>query len=110
MCYNHSMSNSKDNSEASVRKRGIKELLSGAGIAIVGGVATYLSYSTARPGGSYTVYTGIIAIGVIYAFKGLYDIAFPAGLGKKKNTSDNPITTAEKAEAAVEAETVKEED
>lgn len=98
------------NDKASVRKRGIKELLGGIGIGAAGGIATLVSYNSARPGGSYTVYTGIIAIGVVYAFKGLYDLIFPSGLGKKKTTSGQPVTTSETAEAATEAEVVKEED
>ena len=63
--------------KASVRKRGIIELLIGVAIAAAGGIFTAISYNAARPGERYTVYTGIIAIGIVYAFKGLYDVAFP---------------------------------
>lgn len=65
--------------KASVRKRGIKELLIGAAIAAVGGLASYASYSSARAGETYTVYTGVIAIGIVYALKGAFDLAFPTG-------------------------------
>ena len=89
--------------KASVRKRGIIELLIGVAIAAAGGIFTAISYNAARPGERYTVYTGIIAIGIVYAFKGLYDVAFP------KVPKDANKGVAKDAEA-VEADTVKEED
>lgn len=94
--------------KASVRKRGIKELIGGVVIAAVGGIASAASYNIAASnprGGSYTVYTGIIALGVIYAIKGLYDIAFPSGFGKK-DSADEPIEVAKDTDEKV----VKEED
>ena len=95
---------SKD--KASVRKRGIKELIGGIVVAGAGGLATMASYNIAKPGESYTVYTGIIALGVIYAFKGLYDIAFPSGFGK----SNKNIDAAEITEESSKDDTVVEED
>lgn len=87
--------------KASVRKRGVIELLIGIAIAAAGGI--FISYNTARPGERYTVYTGIIAIGIVYAFKGLFDIAFP-------KVPKNVDKEAAKEPEAVETGTVKEED
>lgn len=89
--------------KASVRKRGVIELLIGIAIAAAGGIFTAISYNTARPGERYTVYTGIIAIGIVYAFKGLFDIAFP-------KVPKNVDKEAAKESEAVETGTVKEED
>ncbi len=80
----------------SVRKRGIKELIGGVVVAVVGAVASYASYNMAKAGETYTVYTGIIVLGIVYAFKGVYDLAFPAGFGKKKD--QEPIEAANEAE------------
>ena len=91
--------------KASVRKRGIKELLIGVAIAAVGGLASYASYSSARAGETYTVYTGVIAIGIVYALKGAFDLAFPTGFKKSDSISDD----SKKVEAA-EADIVKEEE
>ncbi len=67
------------------RKKGIINLCIGAGIAIVGGLLSLASYNNARPGESYTVYTGIIAVGVIDAVCGIYYIVNPkATLPKDK--------------------------
>lgn len=67
------------------RKRGLKNLGIGAAIAIAGLIFTAISYSNAKPGGTYTVYTGIIAIGVIDAVVGLYYLINPkAALPKDK--------------------------
>lgn len=67
------------------RKRGIKNLCIGAAIAVAGLIFTGISYSNARPGGKYTIYTGLIAIGVIDALVGLYYIINPkAALPKDK--------------------------
>ncbi len=105
ICYNAGMSKTD---KASVRKRGIKEILGGVAIAAVGGIISAISYNSAKPGESYTVYTGIIALGVVYAFKGLYDVAFPAGFGKAKK--DAEAAEAKKVEASAEADIVKEEE
>ncbi len=77
------MSDNKD--KVAGRKKALKEFLIGAAIAAAGGIATSISYNSARPGGTYTVYTGIIALGVVYAVIGLWHLAFPLGLrGKNK--------------------------
>lgn len=91
--------------KASIRKRGIKELIAGVAIAAVGAIASIASYESARAGETYTVYTGIIALGVVYGCKGLFDIAFPMGFKKSKDS----IETGE-TKAAAEAEVVKEEE
>lgn len=81
ICYNTYMSNNK----VAGRKKALKEFLIGAAVAAAGGIATAVSYNSARPGGSYTVYTGLIALGIVYAIKGLWGIIFPLGLrGDKK--------------------------
>lgn len=89
--------------KASVRKRGAIELLIGVAVAAAGGILTAISYNAARPGERYTVYTGVIAIGVVYAFKGLFDIAFPK---VPKDTDQEAV----KDTKAIEPDTVKEED
>ena len=94
--------------KASIRKRGTKEILAGVAIAAVGGIVSAISYNTAKAGESYTVYTGVIALGIVYAFKGVYDVAFPAGLGKSKKGID--ATQDEKPEVATDTEVVEEED
>lgn len=67
------------------RKKGLINLGVGAAIAIVGALISYASYSNAKPGQTYTVYTGIIAIGVIDAVCGLYYLINPkATLPKDK--------------------------
>ncbi len=67
------------------RKKGLINLGIGAAIAIVGALVSYASYSNAKPGQTYTVYTGIIAVGVIDAICGLYYLINPkATLPKDK--------------------------
>lgn len=67
------------------RKRGLTNLGVGAAIAIVGLILTYLSYSNTRPGERYTIYTGLIAIGIVDAVIGLYYLINPkAALPKDK--------------------------
>lgn len=89
--------------KASARKRGIKELLAGVALAAVGGIATAASYNSARPGETYTVYTGVIALGVVYACIGLWHVASPK-VAKKEQQE------ATKETEAIEASTVKEEE
>lgn len=69
---------------ANARRKALTNLGIGAGIAIVGAVLSAVSYGLAKPGETYTVYTGIIAIGVIDAIYGLYCLANPKSLLKKK--------------------------
>lgn len=95
---------SKEVSKAKSRKNGIIEFAVGAGVAALGGIMSYVSYTTAKAGETYTVYTGFIALGVVYAIKGLIDIAFPGAF--KKNKKANP----EVEQAATDAEVIKEED
>ena len=95
------------NDKTAARKRAIKEFAIGAAVAAAGGIATYVSYSSARPGGTYTVYTGFIALGVVYAIKGLIGLVFPKAFADK----NKPTSTAPKdAEAVVEAEVSEEND
>lgn len=95
---------SKEVSKAKARKNGIIEFAVGAGVAALGGIMSYVSYNNAGPGETYTVYTGFIALGIVYAVKGLIDIAFPNAFKKNKKAEEEP----EKATA--DAEVIKEED
>lgn len=101
------MSKQQSKSKAAVRKRGLAEIIGGAALAAIGGIASMVSYNNAKAGQTYTVYTGIIALGVVYAIKGIYDVAFPAGFGKKDIDTDNTPKVAEKAE---DTKVVEEED
>lgn len=98
ICYNRPMSNNKD--KVAGRKKALKEFLIGAAVAAVGGIATAVSYNSAKPGGSYTVYTGLIALGVVYAVIGLWGLIFPLGLRGNKKPSDK----ADEAEVVKETE------
>lgn len=80
------------------RKKALKEFLIGVAVAIVGGIATAVSYNSAKPGGSYTVYTGLIALGIVYAAIGLWRLAFPLGLRGNKKSGSNHASASEKAE------------
>ena len=67
------------------RKKGLINLGIGTAIAAVGALVSYASYSNAKPGQTYTVYTGVIAVGVIDAICGLYYLINPkATLPKDK--------------------------
>lgn len=67
------------------RRKGLTNLSVGLAIAAVGGIISLISYNTAKPGERYTIYTGIIAIGVIDALCGLYYLINPkAALPKDK--------------------------
>lgn len=94
----------KVTTKASARKRGLIEFAAGAGLAAIGGIATMASYNAARAGETYTVYTGVIALGVVYAAIGLWHVAFPK-VDKKDETKE-----AAKDAEAIDAETVKEEE
>lgn len=67
------------------RKKGLINLGIGIAIAAVGGLISYASYANAKPGETYTVYTGIIVVGIIDAVCGLYYLINPkATLPKDK--------------------------
>ena len=59
------------------RKKGLTNLGIGLAIAAAGGLLTLFSYQSARPGEKYTVYTGLIVIGIIDAICGLYQLINP---------------------------------
>lgn len=91
------------------RKKALKELLIGLAVAVAGALISWGSYSSAKPGGRYTIYTGIIVLGVIYAGKGVWGLIFPFGIRGDKAPLDpesdsNKATT--KAKTAAEAEVV----
>lgn len=67
------------------RKKGLVNLGIGLAIAAVGGLISLASYHNAKPGETYTVYTGIIVVGIIDAICGLYYLINPkATLPKDK--------------------------
>lgn len=100
----------KNNDKTTARKRALKEFAIGVVAAAVASTVSIISYTNAASnpsGGTYTVYYGFIAFGVVYAIKGLYGLIFPMGIKDKNNT---PTSTAPKdAQAVVEAE-VSEDD
>ena len=59
------------------RKKGLINLGIGLAIAAVGALISFISYNNAKPGETYTVYTGIIVIGIIDAVCGLYYLINP---------------------------------
>lgn len=95
---------SKDINKAKIRKNGIIMLAIGVAVAAIAGIASYVSYDTAAPGETYTIYTGPIVLGAFCAIKGLIDLAFPNVFNKNKKVEDKPD------EAKAEADIVKEED
>lgn len=52
--------------------------------AMIGVVITAASYNAASPGGTYTIFGGLIVFGIWNFFKGLYYLANPKALLKKK--------------------------
>ena len=52
--------------------------------AVIGGAITAASYNAASPGGTYTIFGGLIVFGIWNFFKGLYYLANPKALLKKK--------------------------
>lgn len=59
------------------RKKGFTNLGIGLGIAALGGILSLVSYNTAKPGETYTVYTGLIVVGIIDALCGVYYLVNP---------------------------------
>lgn len=93
----------QNQAKTAARKKAVKEFVIGLAAAALGAGVSFASYSSARPGGTYTVYTGVIALGVIYACKGLFGIIFPMGLKKSKEAAEPAVvekseTEDEKAE------------
>lgn len=88
----------------SLRKRATKEFIIGLVVAVIAGAISYASYDAAASsatGGTYTVYTGAIALGVVYAIKGGFTLLFPSTVLKwSKKSNKNQI----KAEAEAVAE------
>lgn len=109
ICYNQNMSNQKD--KAAARKQAVKELLIGIGAASLGGFLTWVSYNSARPGGRYTIYTGIIVLGGLYAVHGLWRLIFPLGIrGNKNSTPESPATAEIEPDTAEDSEKSTKED
>ncbi len=81
----------KNQEKTAARKKAIKEFAIGLAAAALGAGVSIASYNSARPGGTYTVYTGVIALGVVYACKGLFGIIFPMGLKKSKKAAEPAI-------------------
>lgn len=105
------MSKNRVNTEitiSSLRKRAIKELIIGAVVALGAGLVSYASYNaaaTSRTGGTYTIYTGAIAIGAVYAIKGAFTLIFPNLVLKwtKKSAAKSAKKAGSGAKAPAEA-------
>lgn len=89
----------KNNDKATARKKAVKEFAIGLAAAILGAGISFASYNSARPGETYTVYTGVIVLGVIYACKGAFGLVFPMGLKKSKEEQPAVAENAEKSDA-----------
>lgn len=66
-----------DTAIKSGRKKGLVNFGLGLAISAVGGLLTFISYSSAKPGDRYTVYTGLIVVGIIEALCGIYYLINP---------------------------------
>ena len=95
--------------KASVRKRGIMELVVGLAVAAFAGFISWQSYETADYGEQYTIYYGPIILGAAYAVLGLVDVAFPQLRSKKAKKSDDAVVATSEGEKAKD-EVVVEED
>lgn len=68
------------------RKSGWRNLFIGIAIAAAGGLLTLISYANTKPGSTYHIYTGLIVVGIVDAFVGLYYVIRPkAALKTPKN-------------------------
>lgn len=85
----------KNQVKTAARKKAAKEFIIGLAVAILGAGISFASYSTARAGETYTVYTGIIVLGAIYACKGLFGLVFPMGLKKSKEATELAVVEAD---------------
>jgi len=81
---NVAVATDNSNKIKAARKSGFINLGLGLAIAAVGGILSLVSYNNAKPGEKYTIYTGIIAIGVVDAGIGLWYIINPKSGTKKK--------------------------
>jgi hypothetical protein len=61
------------NLKAGYRAKGLKTMVIGIAMAALGGIITAISYSSARGGGRYFIFTGLILFGVVYFFIGLFN-------------------------------------
>lgn len=109
LCYNHGMNKEKQSNaltKEGLRKRATKEFIIGLVVAVAAGAISYASYDAAASsatGGTYTVYTGAIALGVVYAIKGGFTLLFPSTVLKwSKKSQSSQAKTEAKAEAVVE--------
>ncbi len=91
------------NNQAAARKKALKELLIGGAVAIVGVVASVASYNMAKVGETYTVYTGVIVVGAVYALKGLFGLAFPSGFKKVSKSAEPAVVEEEDPAKPAEA-------
>ncbi len=68
------------------KKAANKMMLQGAGWILVGGIITLITYSVARPGGTYYVFWGLSIYGIYQLIRGVYYYFNPSGLIKKAFT------------------------
>lgn len=74
----------EDSILSQIRARAVGRIILGMVEALVGGGLTAASYSTiAKSGGTYTIYTGLICVGIINFFRGFYYLCNPKARLKK---------------------------
>jgi len=62
----------KATKKAAFRQAGFKVFLAGIAMLVLGVLVTGVTYSMAKPGGTYVVTFGLFAVGAINALKGLF--------------------------------------
>lgn len=74
------------------KKKALKEVYVGGavgiGLVVVGIVATIVSYNSAEPGGTYTIWWGPPILGVILALKALWNLATLKKQAKRLEDAD----------------------
>jgi hypothetical protein len=58
------------------RKAAMNTLMMGVGFFTLGAIITWTSFNAASPGGSFLVSTGLLAIGILQFFRGLWQLIF----------------------------------
>lgn len=58
------------------RKSALYTMLAGLGLLAIGAIITWSSFNSAEPGGKYLVATGLIAMGILQFFRGLWQLIF----------------------------------
>ncbi len=85
-----------------VRKQSLISCGGGVLLLAIGAGASMISYDSAKPGGTYTVYTGAIVLGVWFILRGLFGLIYPTFFIKraeKRAVVESHEVTEEKPEA-----------